>query len=141
VAPRRQTAQEVEAEVQRRLPHVRLADDAQFESKGYPALWFCTRHAREFRASGSSLVREKAVGCPDCLEERASERRKMALADPNLDQNLATIRAQLDDAHAEIYRLRCAGKKLAEIGGMLGGEEDRAAQALKRIRAALAKTE
>jgi hypothetical protein len=139
MAPRRQTAQEVEAEVQRRLPRVRLADNAQFESKGYLALWFCALHNREFRATGSSLVRENAVGCPDCLEERALERRRKMLADPHLDPHLATIRAQLVDAHVEIYRLRCAGKKLVEIAEVIGNEDQSVAHMLRRIQAELAK--
>jgi hypothetical protein len=62
---RKQSAEEVEGDMQKRLPHLSLVDHDDYEAKGLPARWLCSLHGRRFQAKASSLLRAGAVGCPD----------------------------------------------------------------------------
>jgi hypothetical protein len=141
IATRKQSAEDVEAQVQERLPHLRLANRAKFAGKDLPATWLCTLHDRLFRAKASSLGRPGAVGCPDCLEAKAFEKRRRRLADPDMHRHLALITKKLGKTHTEVYRLRCSGKKLKEIGIEFGVDAQRIANWLFRIRSVLAEEE
>lgn len=135
---RKHAVEEVERAVQERLPHLRLADHARYEGKGLPATWRCVLHDRAFRAKASSLIQAGAVGCPDCVSARALEKRRKQLADPDLDRHLAIIAGALGEKHAEVYRLRCSGKKLKEIGVAFGVSDQGVNNWLVRIRSVLA---
>lgn len=95
--------------------HLRLADRSDYEAKGLPPRWFCSRHEREFRANASHLSRPGAVGCPDCLEERKRQQRKQRRADPDPVLHLALIREYLSEDFARIWRSYCEGATWDEI--------------------------
>lgn len=127
-----QSGVDVEKAVQARFPHYRL-DHASYEKKGLPATWHCALHDRDFRANASTLLRPGAIGCPECVEERALQKRKRMRADPNLERNLSLIAEHLSEEYARIYRLRCEGVKLKDIGAEFGINEQAVYQRLARV--------
>jgi len=113
-------------------PHFRL-DHSSYEAKGLPATWQCALHRRDFRAKASSLIRPGNIGCPDCVEERASKKRKQKRADPDLERHLEVIQQSLGVRYARIYRMHCDGKKWEEIGAELGITNQGVGSRLQRI--------
>lgn len=141
MARKKQTAEEVEREVQKRLPHLSLVDHDRYEAKDLPARWLCSLHEREFQTSASSLVSAGGVGCPDCVEARRKEKRKARYADPDLERHLEIIRQERDETWAKIYRLRCAGMKARDIGAEVGIKEHSVINRLVRIAVILDRAE
>ena len=133
-----QPAPEVEKAVQARFPHYRL-DHASYEKKGLPATWHCALHDLDFRANASTLLRPNTVGCPACVEERALKKRKRLRADPELERNVALIAEHLSEEHARIYRMRCEGAKLKDIGAKYGISEQMVSGRLVRVAGVLFK--
>ncbi len=120
-------------EVQANLPHLRL-DHASYEAKGLPATWLLhparAGVPRQRVLPGSSRVH---FGCPDCIEQRALEKRKTRLADPDLDRHLALIAERFGEEYAQTYRLRCEGAKLKDIATGYGLSEQGVVFRLRRI--------
>jgi hypothetical protein len=108
MATKSQPAADFEAEVQAKFPHFPLYRSG-YEGKGLPATWRCALHRRDFRANASALIRPRSIGCPDCIEERAHQKRKQKRADPDLEQHLSLIREHCSEGFVRTYRLHCEG--------------------------------
>jgi hypothetical protein len=135
---KKQPADEVEAQVQERMPHLSLVDRSDYEGKGLPASWHCALHDCRFRATASSLVRPGGVGCPDCREDKKRAKRRARFADPDLERHLTIIAENLGEKNAEMYRLRCSGATLEEIGALFGVSDQAIHFRLRWIKSMLA---